>query len=113
MSRVCPNCSYQRTSADTSPQGQCPKCGIYYEKFFTAQSRAREQEKSAARRAALHESLDRSRRNTDWSWLGNALIAGAILGLLMAAPKLMKLQRTADRLGAAPASTVSSQPDKP
>ena len=29
----CPKCSYQRQPSDTTPDWQCPKCGIAYAKF--------------------------------------------------------------------------------
>lgn len=30
----CPKCQYVRTPADTSPEWQCPSCGVVYAKVW-------------------------------------------------------------------------------
>jgi hypothetical protein len=35
---TCPKCGYQRRAADTAPAGECPACGIIYEKFRERQA---------------------------------------------------------------------------
>ncbi len=35
----CPKCGYQRRAADAAPAGECPSCGIIYEKFRQRQAR--------------------------------------------------------------------------
>lgn len=40
VGKPCPKCKYVRTTADTSPDWQCPKCGVAYAKFLAAQSGA-------------------------------------------------------------------------
>ena len=32
----CPKCGYARKAVETTPDGQCPSCGIYYAKFNAA-----------------------------------------------------------------------------
>lgn len=31
----CPKCGYSRTSTDTAPKGECPACGVVFDKLFT------------------------------------------------------------------------------
>jgi hypothetical protein len=34
MTEPCPKCDYQRRPEDAAASGQCPQCGIFYEKFL-------------------------------------------------------------------------------
>lgn len=36
---ACPKCGYQRRASDSAPVGECPSCGIIYEKFRERQAR--------------------------------------------------------------------------
>ena len=38
VGKPCPKCRYVRTATDTSPDWQCPKCGVAYAKFVQARS---------------------------------------------------------------------------
>ena len=40
VGKPCPKCNYVRTASDTSPDWQCPKCGVAYAKFLAAQAGA-------------------------------------------------------------------------
>ena len=33
MSEPCPKCAYVRQPGDTAAEGECPSCGVYYEKY--------------------------------------------------------------------------------
>lgn len=35
---VCPKCGYQRRDTDSAPPGECPSCGVIYEKFLARQA---------------------------------------------------------------------------
>jgi hypothetical protein len=35
---ICPKCRYQRKSTDAGPAGQCPCCGVVYDKYFRHQN---------------------------------------------------------------------------
>lgn len=58
---VCPKCSYARTSADTAPAWQCPRCGVAYAKVAaTAQPAAAPRTPSPAPRQPVRGADDQS-----------------------------------------------------
>lgn len=34
MYKKCPKCGYERTAADTTPEGECPACGLIFSKYL-------------------------------------------------------------------------------
>lgn len=89
--KTCPKCDYERTPTDTSPDYECPSCGVVYEKYAQflikrAESEARELLKNSedqARResAELERKLGRAqkpvkaRRRRKGVGFGGALVA--------------------------------------
>ena len=52
MSIVCPKCAHRRGSDEVAPEGECPRCGVIYEKYRAAVAR-RDRESAAVPAEAL------------------------------------------------------------
>jgi hypothetical protein len=52
MKTVCPKCGYRRGPDEVVPDGECPRCGVVYEKYRAARAR-REKEAAAATAEAM------------------------------------------------------------
>ncbi len=57
----CPKCGYERQAGETTPDYECPKCGVIYAKYDPAVEQ-RHKELIAQRQAAAQEAADRARR---------------------------------------------------
>ncbi|WP_370306240.1 zinc ribbon domain-containing protein [Sinimarinibacterium flocculans] len=85
----CPKCAYLRRPEDASAPGECPRCGVYYEKFLQRRARVAMAAEHAAERAQFAQPPWRARlwgalwytpeRVDQTAFVGRCLVLAAIV----------------------------------
>jgi hypothetical protein len=73
---ICPKCQYKRTVADTTPDWQCPNCGIAYNKFTATEKISRAEPKASHEKEKVIDPKIETPRQEE-SWL--SILAASLL----------------------------------